>query len=283
MNSWKIDKEALELARKQFCLDIGLPWEEYVKNPGRSAYICKAIYRSGSYLNGTEGARNYEGRDDFFHAIICMGQLFLVVDEQLYDWAVERFSNCLPEWFCEYGNLRRIDEKLKEYDHRIKDTHVYFLPECAEEQESAGIIEQDIDLHVQWYNQEEILRFKDQNRFASAICFSKTQPDMMAVAALKGAEEVHKEDGKMFEQSQMSGMAGVSADGQYLWQIGINVDEEERGRGLAVRLVRLMKERVRAVGKIPFYGTSESHSISQTVGLKAGFVPAWAEVFVENR
>ena len=279
MNSLKIDKKSLELARKQFCLDIGLPWEEYEREPNRLVYIRKAVYGEESKLRLIKQARNYEGREDFFHAIICLGQLFLAVDEQLYDWAKAQFENCAPEWFCAYGNLRRIDEMLRTYGYQIKDTHVYFLPESKEfvqKEEIAQSLEQPA---FQWYDQEEILKFQEGNRFTSAICFSKTQPDMLAVASYKDGGTSCVE--KPFDQSRMTGMAGVSADGEYLWQIGINVDEALRGQGLASKLVKCMKERVQAMGKVPFYGTSESHNISKTVGLKAGFVPAWTEVYVK--
>ncbi len=274
MNSLRINEEALRKARMQFCLDIGMSWEEYVQNPKQKAYIRKASYKKGTCLIDSEGARVYEGRNDFFHAMICFGQLFLVVDEQIYDWAVENFADCAPEWFCEFGNLRRIDEKLKEYGHSIKDTHVYMLPTISES-EVAG-------KSFVWYNQEEILAFRDNNKFTSAICFSKTQPDMLAVAVVKGNSQDCVSGKKPFDQSRMFGMAGVSADGLYLWQIGINVVPQAAGRGLASELVRALKEEVLRQGKIPFYGTSESHTISQTVGLKAGFVPAWTEVYVET-
>lgn len=317
MNSLKIDKQALELARKQFCLDIGMPWEEYLENPRQQVYIRKAVYKEGTFLNQTEGARNYEGRDDFFHAMICLGQLFLIVDEQIYDWAVEKFKDYPVEWFCQYDNLRMIDEKLKEFGHKIRDTHVYFLPEQEKVTENDLQISEGTELNRAmgvmpvsgdgmgeetgdgsqlnlrtgtadeanqtallqfcWYDQEGILRFKGNNRFTSAICFSQTQPDMLAVVALK---DDARGACKIYDQSQMSGMAGVSADGAYLWQIGINVIPEETGKGLAAQLVRMLKDEVLRSGKIPFYGTSESHTVSQTVGLKAGFVPAWTEVFV---
>lgn len=290
MISLRINEEALRKARMQFCLDIGMSWEEYVQKPKQKAYIRKASYKKGTCLIDSEGARVYEGRNDFFHAMICFGQLFLVVDEQIYDWAVENFADCAPEWFCEFGNLRRIDEKLKEYGHSIKDTHVYMLPTISES-EVAGKF-------FVWYNQEEILSFRDNNKFTSAICFSKTQPDMLAVAAVKeewlaavkpdsSAEaelwpnDLKAPPQKTYDQSNMDGMAGVSADGLYLWQIGINVVPLAAGRGLASELVRALKEEVLRRGKIPFYGTGESHTISQTVGLKAGFMPAWTEVYVK--
>ena len=80
----------------------------------------------------------------------------------------------------------------------------------------------------------------------------------------------------------MLGMAGVSGDGEYLWQIGIDVVEGKRLGGLATNLVMLMKEEVLKRGKIPFYGTSESHTISQSVAYHAGFMPAWAEVYIKK-
>lgn len=305
----KIQKEMLAGARKQFCLDIGMDYEEYEKNPNKKAYIVRSKYKEGTTLPGTEGARVYAGSDTFFWATVCMGQLFLSVDEQIYDWAVEEFSDCAPEWFCEYGNLRKIDEKMKEYGRRIGDTHVYFLPGEAEDegvrsdrqvpgravssdQAAAG----ECPYSLQWYEQEEILRFKEGNRFDRAICFSPTQPDVLAVAAIRpAAKEAAQTDvtaqsvcragqeagGKTYDQSHMAGMAGISEDGRYLWQIGINVDDDYRGKGLAAELVRMLKEEVIRRGKIPFYGTSESHIISQTVGLKAGFVPAFTSVYVK--
>lgn len=306
MNTLKIDLNALEAARKQFCLDIGMNWEEYVKDPCRKTYIKKTVDSGKDLETRMPGARNYEGRDTFFHAMICLGQLFLVVDERIYDWAVQEFADCAPEWFCAFQNLRKIEKKLEEYGHTIKDTHVYFLPERTEEpvqdvtarvsgKDWSRITGEDWEKNdndkevlkvpemINWYDREEILGFQENNLFTSAICFSKTQPDMLAVASLRShnAEENQDMSGKTkcFDQSQMAGMAGVSADGAYLWQIGINVLPEETGRGLAAGLVRLLKEEVQRKGKIPFYGTSESHTVSQTVGLKAGFVPAWTEVY----
>ena len=278
LNSLKMDPKALENARRQFCLDIGLPWEEYIKQPRQKIYIKKATYKKGTLKVSAEGARDYERGNDFFHAIICLGQLFLVVDEQIYDWAKEKFADCKPEWFCEFGNLRMIDEKLKEYGHQIKDTHIYMLPEAASQAaKSEG--------QFVWFDQEEILTFEKDNIFTSAICFSKTQPDMLAVAAMKeDSDEVGQmcqASEKFLDQSSMKGMAGVSADGAYLWQIGINVAPEAEGQGLASKLVRMMKEEVLRRGKTPFYGTSESHNVSKLVGLKAGFVPAWTEVYVK--
>lgn len=278
-----VDKEMLQTAHRQFCLDIGLDWEAYLAKPNEKCYICRTKYAKGTSFPATEGARCYDGKDSFFKAIMCMGQLFLSVDERIYDWAVDAFSDCQPQWFCEYGNLRMIDRKLQEYGREIADTHIYFLP--AQEQPDVG----NCEFSLQWFEQEEILQFKEKNQFTSAISFWPNQPDMLAVAALRGgdsqAETKQVSDdacGEVNLQEKMAGMAGVSRDGEFLWQIGINVRPEYAGKGLAVQLVNEMKKEVIHRGKIPFYGTSESHTISQTVGLKAGFAPAWTEIYVRT-
>ena len=287
-NSLNLDKRCLEVARKQFCLDIGLPWEEYEKNREKSVLIQKAVYAPGTMDMAGEGARNYAERNSFFRAIICLGQLFICCDERIYDWVVEQYGDCKPEWFCNYRRLRKLDEKLREYGHEIYDTHIYFLPEAGSESETA----QDMS-KLTWYEQEEILRFKNSNRFSQALSFWEGQPDMLAVAAMRDdwqatpisnpdQESVDERTGKDFDQSHMCAMAGASRDGEYLWQIGINVDEDLSGQGLGHKLVRVLKEEVLRRGKVPFYGTSESHTLSQTVGLKAGFAPAWTEVYVRE-
>ena len=38
-NSLVLDKMCLEVARRQFCLDIGLPWDEYERNREKSVLI----------------------------------------------------------------------------------------------------------------------------------------------------------------------------------------------------------------------------------------------------
>lgn len=276
-NGLILDKSCLEAARRQFCLDIGLPWEEYMANRQKSVFIQKSVYVPGTLDIASVGARNYAEKTSFFRAIICLGQLFICCDESIYDWVVEQYGQCKPEWFCAFGNLRKLEEKLREHGHRIYDTHVYFLPEAVDKVTDGECACGQSDLI--WYNQEEILRFKDNNQFTSAISFWQGHPDVLAVAALK---EAYKKEGKTFDQSHLAGMAGTSLDGEYLWQIGINVDKDCAGRGLAHKLVRILKEEVLKRGKVPYYGTSESHTVSQTVGLKAGFVPAWNEVSVER-
>lgn len=249
----KIDKNILALAKKQFCLDSNCLEEKKLVQPGK-----KEIHINRS--KKLPGARIYQN-EFFFKAITCFGELFIMADDAIYPWAVDFFKEASPEWFCCYKNLREIDRKLNEYGREILDTHIYFLPDS-----DAGTVQPICD--VKWYEKDEILQLKENNLFGNALMFSEAQPDMLAVAALN--------------KGKMIGMAGASADGEYMWQIGIDVLPEYRGHGLASNLTTLIKQEIERRGKVPFYGTSESHSVSQSVAIKAGFLPAWAEIYTHK-
>ena len=109
-----------------------------------------------------------------------------------------------------------------------------------------------------------------EHPFHNALCYSPTQPDVIGVGAIA-------------DDGSIKGMAGASLDGMYVRQIGIDVKEEHRGEGLATYLTTLMKQKLLEKGTLPFYGTSESHSLSRSVAIKAGFLPAWCEIYVKKR
>jgi predicted GNAT family acetyltransferase len=74
-------------------------------------------------------------------------------------------------------------------------------------------------------------------------------------------------------------MAGASADCAELWQIGIDVLPEYRGKGIAAALVSKLAIEILKRGKVPYYGTSPCNIASQSVAHRAGFKPAWACAF----
>ena len=119
--------------------------------------------------------------------------------------------------------------------------------------------------NVRCYGYEDILKFENDDRFGEAFAFDKNHLDMLAVAA--------------FDGDNIIGMAGASADSKTMWQIGIDVLPKYRGRGIGTNLVSLLKNEILKRGKIPFYGTVESHLCSQNIAVSAGFFPAWAELY----
>ncbi len=219
------------------------------------------------------GARKVEGMSSFFKAMVFKGRGYIMADSRILDWVQEKYRNYSPEWFCKYENLRDLDRKLNEYGYEIADTHVYMLPdENAEENE----YEEKQGFTETWLGDSEIKewgeKYGEDNPFPHALAFSKTQPDRIALL-LRSDKDPEK----------LIAMSGVSEDSKELWQIGIDVLPEYGGRGLATYLTDMMKRRVLSIGHVPFYGTSESHSLSMDTGIRAGFLPAWTEVLVREQ
>ena len=62
-----------------------------------------------------------------------------------------------------------------------------------------------------------------------------------------------------------------------MWQVGIDVVEEYRGKGLGTALVSALSREIENQGKLPFYGTAAGNLASQRIAVGCGFVPAWIE------
>lgn len=249
----KIADETIEIMEKQFALDCNLAQAEEIQQ-GRM-YIAPS--------KNLPGARIVDKTDNFFRAVLFMGKAYLMVDDSIYEGCKEVFQDVDPNWFCKFPNLRILDRILNEYNYEIADTHIYYLPDME-----AKRIEETIP--VIWLGEDEIADMKEENPFHNALCYSPTQPDVVAVA-------LPEDDGRL------KGMAGASKDGMYVRQIGIDVREEYRGEGLATYLTTLLKQRLLDNGTLPFYGTSESHALSRSVAVKSGFLPAWCEIYAKKK
>lgn len=210
-----------------------------------------------------EGRRVYSNDDTFLKICSVHSKLiFSCADTQLLYWLKDTYSQTSADWFANYPNLRLLDNKLLQFGHQIEDLHHFYLPKN-------DIIDvNQKDLNLVWYNQEEILQFKGDNRFKYALGFFETAPDVIAVASIKDGE--------------ILGMAGASADSSTMWQIGIDVTPQGKHLGLGTKLVTILKNEILSKGILPFYGTGEFHMLSQRVANQSGFIPTWAELYTSK-
>lgn len=209
-----------------------------------------------------EGRRIFEEADECILKVIAVnGKLIFTGKKSVVDVCQQQFFNKSGNWFMDVFNFRKLDVILQKEGCRVKTVHPFFIPKDDNVQEINGI-------EMKKYNQEEILQFKDDDRFDEAFCFSEESPDVLAVAAIIDDEIV--------------GMAGASADSPSFWQIGINVNKNFEGRHIASGLVSILKADILKKGIVPYYGTSFSNLASQHVAAKAGFEVAWVELITER-
>jgi GNAT superfamily N-acetyltransferase len=114
---------------------------------------------------------------------------------------------------------------------------------------------------------QDIHKLYEINDFHYAIQYdvNSPRPEMLVVLAKY--------------KDKIVGMAGASADCKTMWQIGVDVLQPFRGKGLATALVNMLTLEILKRGYIPYYSTDCSNVISQHVAVQAGYYPAWSHSF----
>ncbi len=205
------------------------------------------------------GRRRYREGDPFLLGHIRRGTAVFAVHPCLLSWAEAHLPAWPPEWCLDYRYLRQLDDALRPWGWTLHNAHPFFAPDLsAPPAVSPG--------PVVWFEGDALEQFRGDPRWEGTLAFQPLYPDQLAVAALGPI-------------GQLAGMAAASRDGERLWQIGVNVLPAARGRRIASALTALLKEELLRRGIVPFYGTAQSHIFSLNTARRAGFRPAWAEVY----
>jgi GNAT superfamily N-acetyltransferase len=173
-----------------------------------------------------------------FNMMSIQGKSVVSSKKELFSWIEKEILPKQANWIFDFYMLRKIDQKLKSIDYEIDQVLLHYLPDPE--------------------------RLKLDSRFDEAFCFDPDAPDVLGVAYLN--------------QNEIVGMAGVSRDSNYLYQMGVNIDEKYRHQGIGTMLVSQLTSRLLNMGIVPFYKTSISHVNSSNVAIKSGFFLAWVEV-----
>ncbi len=137
----------------------------------------------------------------------------------------------------------------------------YYLPNV----EKIEVVQNtDFDFELTDSNIGEFYKY---DGFENALQYnSKSDRPEVLLAAAK--------DGK-----KVIGIACASADSKAMWQIGVDVKEEYRGKGVAVKLVNMLTIETLKRGVVPYYTTDNSNLSSQRAAVKCGYVPAWTHSY----
>ena len=198
---------------------------------------------------------------DYLKAAVVGGKLLMTGQPEILAWCRDAFADADGKWFMDGRCLARLQDRLRTDGRSLASVHPYFI---AETESDPG----KPPFSVRWYGSADIERFRGDGRFSSAYTFCAGAPDVIGVGAYDG--------------DRVLGMAGASRDSDIMWQIGINVLPEARGRHIGAALVTLLKNEILRLGKLPFYGTALSHAASLRVAMEAGFLPAWAELYTKQ-
>lgn len=233
--------------KKQLALELNCRADDFDRD-------CNVITRACL----PEGRRMFSDDPFFLQMATFGGNAVISADERILPWLTEWAKDKQGFRLFEQDSYYELECELRKYGFSMAPTHYMFLP-------GVGISDAEPQFEIRWLEQKDVHPFYGKKEFPNALCdiFRPERPDVLAIVALDG--------------DMIMGMAGCSADSPSMWQIGIDVLPEYRGRGVGKGLVTLLKNEAIRRGAIPYYGTSLSNMASWKVALGSGFVPTWIE------
>lgn len=246
------NQTAWAVTRDQLALDLGCD-PSLLDTPGNQIILWRDC----------PGRRRYSGKTPFLEIAVHHGKLVAACDERVLEPCRRLLQDVPAEWLFSPRYFRALEALLDPLGYQVGPLRHFYIPRFP-------LTPARPLTSVRWYEGAELEYFRDDDRWTDAVAFDEYCPDILGVAALD-------------EQGEPMGVAACSRDGERLWQIGINVRSEHRGKGYAARLTALLRDEILRRGAVPLYSTAESHIDSQNVALNAGFRPAFAYLFAQQK
>lgn len=171
---------------------------------------------------------------------------------------VTEYINKYLAYHCfETPNINALDDMLAPFDLKVCFMAEYFLPDVTKLKE----LPCDYELRVL-----QKADFADLylEQWSNCLTFDDKERDVLAVGA--------------YDNGELIGLAGCSADCDTMYQIGVDVLPAYRRQGIASALTSRLSLEILKRGKVPFYCAAWSNIKSVRNAVKSGFYPAWVEL-----
>lgn len=244
------NKEILQVALQQSAIDMNCEADDFLKKENQIVT---------SYLH--KNARKYI-TETFACNLVSYGTNIVASVQPDLKEIVEEYINRYSIEHCfETPNLHVLNDKLEEHDLRICFMAEYFLPDMEALKELPCKYKTRIMTSKDFTN-----LYKPE--WSNALCEARKELDVLGIGAYDG--------------DTLIGFAACSADGEEMWQIGVDVLPEYRRHGIASALTSKLAIEIVNRGKVPFYCAAWSNVKSVRNAIKCGFRPAWVEMTAKS-
>ena len=243
------NQEILQIAMRQSAEDIGCRAEDFLSD----APIL-VPFRLGAH------ARKYYKEPITCHFVSYRANVVAASVPETAALA-EEYIRKFPFYHCfETPNMDWLSTRLLEKGHKVCFMAEYYLPDITRIPELSCPVETRL-LVPEDFGELYV------SEWSNALCKERRELDVLGVGA--------------YDQGKLVGLAACSADCEDMWQIGIDVLPQARGRGIAPALTSRLAKEILARGKVPFYCSAWSNIRSARNAFRSGFLPAWAEMTVK--
>ncbi len=246
------NSEILRIAKQHSAWDLGCAPEDFEQNePVLVRSVCHPQARK--YL-----------KLPFFCNLVTYGKNVVAsVSEEAEPLVKEYLSRCRTAYEAfETPRLHQLDAAAAPFGRQTCFMAEYLLPDVN------VLRPQPCDLQLRLLEPRDFgPLYKEE--WSNALCESRKHLDVIGLGA--------------YDNGELVGLAGASADGEEMWQIGIDVLPAYRRRGLAKALVSRLALEILSKGKVPLYCCAWSNVASARTAIASGFRPAWVELTLKPR
>ena len=201
-------------------------------------------------------------------AITTMGKGVVVSATHTWmPWVAELFQDVEHGDAFDLDLLSEAARRASSYSYRLHEPHLYSVTssqDCRAHEIPSG--------YTTELGGSDLLESLDHTDWPNAISpNAPTQGRQVALTAI------------VFHSGDVVGVATATEDSDALWQIGIDVQPEHRGRGLGPVLTSQLARAVFGQGRVPYYGTTAANILSRRTARSSGFYPCWISSFTTEK
>lgn len=245
------NREILEIAMRQSAIDSNCRPEDFLSEQNRVV-----ISRPNP------GARRYLELPFFCDLTSYGNNIVASVSKEAADKVREYIDRYPAEHCFETPHLHVLEKSLNEYGMGVCFMAEYFLPDLT------TFRTLPCNYQTRILTPEEFSEYY-LPQWSNALCEKRKHLDRLAVGA--------------FDQGELVGLAGASADCDTMWQIGIDVLPGYRKKGIASALTSQLAAEILSRGLVPFYCCAWSNIKSARNAVRSGFRPAWVQLTAKTK
>jgi len=208
-------------------------------------------------------ARRYDRRDPLLNIVSLGAGVVVSASPALLPALAEIFAGAERDAAFDVGRLAAVGALLAPHGLTLTAPSLRLL--CAGETRRERAAPAGVTLELEHFPPDSSLAELGTTRWPHAFRLPVRRTNTCLAVARAGALVV--------------GVAAMSEDAPLLWQIGLDVIADWRGRGVGAALTAALAEVALRADRVPFYAVAPSNIASVATALAAGFRFGWIEAY----
>ena len=194
---------------------------------------------------------------NFCHLVCFRNNLVVSVDEQIKGF-MDMFISDKEGYRC-LENISPLAIELAKHNKAI-GLYEAFVPDISVDRR----VNPNFDVVVYWG--DDISKLYDDKRFGMALGYA-TEGEKADAVAVAG-----------YINNQIIGVAGASKDYDTMWQMGYDVVQEHRNKGVATILAKIITDLILQKGIVPYSTLAWSNIASKNTLINIGYKSVWTAI-----